>query len=113
MKLKMIWWYFFDKQRYRDYIILRWLKRAKEYYIKEANWEGMCYALVSTAPKQFSVRRYNEIRSFIPQYYPDYFDIQIIEDEFDEEGYWWPIEDRESRIKAFDKLIAEYQLLLK
>lgn len=111
MKFKIIWWYLFNKERFRNYIILRWLKKAKKFYI-EKKVDGMCWALMTTVPKKHLKLRIGSIVDVIPQYSPEYFNTRVIEEGSDE-GYWWPVKDRESRIKAFDKLIDDYQSLVK
>lgn len=118
-KLKLFYYCFFNKKKYHNYLILKWIKDAKECYLKEDWCVGMCYAFIKTIPKYFKKKFCNNcyserIKNFIPEYYPEFFGTKEIEydDELDnaiEEGYWWKHYDEESRIKAFDKLIEIYK----
>ena len=118
MKLKKIYWYFFNRQRYYNYIIYQWLIRAKEYFLAKG-CDSMCWALMSTMPIDFKcIFHYTDsssstkIASIIPYYTPDFFRTKEIEEDIDA-GYWWPKEDRKSRIEAFDILIAIYKNMTK
>lgn len=57
-----------------------------------------CFYLVS------SFNCYDDIVKAIPEYKPSTFGL----DREGAKGAWWPVCDRESRIKAFDKLIEIY-----
>lgn len=118
-KIKSLYWYFFNKKKYRNYIILNWIKKTKEYYCNE-HMPGMCYSFANTLPKYLKKEwnltepSYKKIKHFIPEYYPEFFETHEIEYDEElnnsaEEGYWWHIPDREPRIKAFDKLIEIYE----
>lgn len=83
---------------------------ARHFYvlcIKENNPEalpGMCYcihvAILHYTNAQIS---YSDIKYYIPKFNADFLNGNL------ESAYWWPIEDIESRIKAFDKLIKVYE----
>ena len=114
MKLKVIWWYFLSKDKYRTYKILCWIKAAKELYLK-GSIKGLCQSLTYTVPDIFIKEFYKinmgnqeKIKSIIPEYYPEYFRTILHPND-----YWWDISDRKSRIQAFDKLIQVYEDKLK
>lgn len=124
MKLKVIIWYLFNKDKYHTYNILKWIKKAKEYYISRINDPeykylniGMCWALVSTIPfsikKRYGKITYELLSIVIPEYTPEYFNTEEIDDESNNYGFWWPRNATQSRIEAFDKLIKVYENKLK
>lgn len=113
MKLKVLWWKYFNKPKYRTYQILCWIKATKEWYQKD-NCIGLCSTFLKTTPNY--LRKIQEnlkivyFRDFlelmIPEFYPEFFGAS-------KTMYWWPIKDTESRIKALDKLIEVYTNKLK
>lgn len=115
-KLKLLYYRFFNKKKYHNHLILKWIENAKEYYLKFEYCPGMCLALFNTIPKYFredwnKIKSYNceKIKHFIPEYHPEFFITKGIKCNGYEEGYWWKLNDKESRIKAFDKLIEIYK----
>ena len=85
-------------KEYRRRRILRDIKNAKRcYQISDA--EFMCIAF-----KRINIKYRNKpINSIIPE-----FDRKFLNAEYKDSSVWWPYQDRESRIKAFDKLIEVY-----
>ena len=80
--------------------ILRDIKRAKKYY-QEGRANYMCNALHMVDIKY----REKSIDSIIPEFNRDFLNAKY------KQYYhtaWWDSSDRESRIKAFDKLIEVY-----
>ena len=114
MKLKAIWWYLFNKDKYHTYKILCWIKAAKEDFLNCSHYKGLCSAFICTVPDcllkgYWTARSYYErIARIIPEYYPEYFGAKLGDD-----GYWWDRFDEKSRIKALDKLIEVYENKLK
>ena len=117
--MKVLYWFHFNKKKYNNYLILKWIKRAKKRYINEHK-DGMCTSLAYTIPTQIKLNiiqiyslkngNFSVIKEIIPEYYPEFFGTKKIEDCFSfNEGYWWKIEDRDSRINAFNKLIEIYE----
>lgn len=102
LMIKSFYWYFFNRKRYNTYKILKWIIKAKKYFIKY-NCDGMCIALLNTN-NHLSFYR---IKDYILEYYPKFFNT-----EEDDNGYWWKPDDKASRICAFNKLIRIYKLKL-
>lgn len=82
------------------------LVKAKRYYI---NWSmsplGMCYFINRVAREAGLIEKsgtYKEVHNLIPEFNPTYLEGS------GRTSYWWDLSDRESRIKAFDKLINLY-----
>lgn len=82
------------------------LVRAKRYYI---NWDmsmfGMCFFIEKAAVEAGLIensKNYEGVYNLIPEFNPTYLGGS------NKVSYWWDISDRESRIKAFDKLINLY-----
>ena len=114
MKLKVIWWYLFNREKYRNYKILLWIKDAKEYY-KRFIYEGLCWCFRETLPEEFitETSKGRQIEKVIPEYHPEFFSTEEICDGSIDDGFWWPGEDIKSRLKALDKLIQVYKDKLK
>jgi hypothetical protein len=84
-------------KEYRRRRILRDIKKAKRYFEKrEADY--MCYSFMLV-----SFKYYNPINSIIPE-----FNREFLNAKYERSIVWWDVNDRESRIKAFDKLIEVY-----
>lgn len=83
--------------------ILEDIKKAKQIYLKgEARF--MCYCFLKVNPQKYCF--IEDIRKIIPEFKPTTFIKNVNPDNY--YRAWWPITDRESRIKAFDKLIEIY-----
>lgn len=78
--------------------ILRDIKKAKRYF-QEGKVDYMCFAFRAVDTKY----RYKSINNIIPE-----FNREFLNAYYKEIQAWWPWSDRESRIKAFDKLIEIY-----
>lgn len=78
------------------------IKQAKQVYLdgKEC---CMCFSFMRV---EDSFLCYKDIVKRIPEFTPDFFGANKIY--LIAICYWWPIEDRQSRIKAFNKLIEIY-----
>ena len=88
------------RKEYRRRRILRDIKKAKELYeMKMANY--MCASFILVRKKYFR----QPIDSIIPEFNQDFLNAKYKQDYI---YPWWDISDRESRIKAFDKLIEVY-----
>lgn len=87
--------------------ILRKLKKAKKIFIKDC-LKCMCYALDRA---QFRINLCNEVYGKPVCYELLEYNRSFLNSttETKEGAYWWPREDREARIKAFDKLIKLYK----
>lgn len=91
------------KEKQRKKKILKDIKKAKQIFLKEEA-HFMCHCFQKVNPQKYDT--IVNIRKTIPEFQPLTF-IKI----FNPDRYfktWWPITDKESRIKAFDKLIEIY-----
>ena len=89
--------------------ILCVLYTAKSKYITDRNSNnyayGMCFYIQTCINYILKIYiDYNKIKNIIPEFIPETFGLNV-------EGsmFWWNIEDIDSRIKAFDKLIEIYK----
>lgn len=83
--------------------ILEDIKKAKQIFLKR-DASFMCYCFRKVNPiKYYTII---DIREVIPEFRPETFIKNVNPN--NHFGAWWPITDRESRIKAFDKLIEIY-----
>lgn len=78
---------------------LKIIKKAKQAYLG-----GKCLFMCQCFYRVASFKCYNDIVKVIPEYKPSTFGL----DREKIRGPWWPVADKESRIKAFDKLIEIY-----
>lgn len=85
-------------KEYRRRRILRDIKKAKRYFQKGKE-DFMCHCFMRVSTKY---RKY-PIDSIIPEFNRDFLNAN-----FNRGDVWWSWLDRESRIKAFDKLIEVY-----
>lgn len=83
---------------YRRRRILRDIKKAKRYF-QEGKNDFMCHCFMSVSTKYCKY----PIDSIIPEFNRDFLNAN-----FNIGHVWWSWLDRESRIKAFDKLIETY-----
>lgn len=76
------------------------IKQAKQVYLdgKEC---CMCFSFMRVEPSFWC---YKDIVKRIPEFTPPTFGLPFV----DINGVWWPVNDRASRLKAFDKLIEIY-----
>ena len=114
MKIKALYWCFFNKEKYRIYKILCWIRDAKKQYTKKRSRIrcGLCSSLLETVSRYFSLNIYGPergIQLIIPEYTPEFFNVERSK----VDGYWWPLDDVQSRINALDKLIQVYKDKLK
>ena len=79
--------------------ILKDIKKAKKCF-EETDALFMCVAFQMINKKY----RYNPTNSIIPEFNQDFLNAQYKQ----YRSVWWDSSDRESRIKAFDKLIETY-----
>jgi hypothetical protein len=93
-------WFTNYKEKRRRKEILKDIKKAKQYYL-EGLADCMCYCFEKVDRDKYYCC--SCIRKIIPEYNPKTLGSNIIVN-----ALWWPITDRESRIKAFDKLIEIY-----
>lgn len=78
--------------------ILRDIKRAKKCF-EEGIFDFMCHSFMTVSDKYCM----NPIDSIIPEFNRDFLNAK-----YKEGRAWWDYLDRESRIKAFDRLIEVY-----
>lgn len=104
--------------------ILELLQKAKELYFENRGKAGMCWC-IKIIVNQNKTRKeqsdkghvpYTSIKAQIPEFNPFYLEApevqcKILGNPFLEIGleFWWDINDSESRIEAFDKLIKAYE----
>lgn len=93
-------WFSNYKEKRRRKQTLEIIKKAKLLYLKRKE-PFMCLCFISAESSFFC---YEDIVKEIPEFKPSTFGFNV--DNI--EGGWWPLKDRESRIKAFDKLIEIY-----
>ncbi len=87
-----------EKQRRKQ--TLKIIKKAKQAYLdKKSRYMCRCFYIVNSS---FSCYEY--IVNEIPEFKPSTFGLYIK----DIKSGWWNTRDRESRIKAFNKLIEIY-----
>ena len=110
-------------------LIIDLLKQSKELYLQEIEgkdyirFPGMCWCIKTIANKGKSRIEQNNkghvpykiIKAQIPEFSPTYLKSYKVE-YFASRPYlqiglefWWDVDDTESRIKAFDKLIELYE----
>lgn len=90
--------------------ILNVLQKAKADYIEleiasGPNGCGMCYYIDChiMLTNLFVSSDYTYIKNIIPEFNREFLNSDSTN------IYWWPVDDIESRIKAFDKLITIYE----
>lgn len=89
------------KERRRRKAILKDIKKAKQFYVnRRERFMCKCFFRVDFVKYTY----YDNIRQRIPEFTPETFKIG----QGNVFTYWWDPRDRESRIKAFDKLIEIY-----
>lgn len=89
--------------------ILCVLYAAKVKFIADRNTFGypfgMCFYIQNCISFIFNTHiYYDEIKNIIPEFIPETFGLTI-----NNNNHWWNINDINSRIKAFDKLIEIYK----
>ena len=89
------------KERRRRKSILKDIKKAKILYI---NGRAHCIYHSFNVVDANKYDNYYEIQKNIPEFNPELFNVvpRTVR------GFWWSFDDRDSRIKAFDKLIEIY-----
>lgn len=92
-------WFSNYKEKQRRKQVLRIIINAKQEYL-DNNQDFMCFCFCRVA----SFKCYDDIVKRIPEFKPSTFG----SDRENAKGAWWSTIDRESRIKAFDKLIEIY-----
>lgn len=97
-------WFFNYKEKRRRKNILKDIKKAKQYYLEGLS-DCMCYCFAKVDRDKYYCC--SSIRKIIPEYTPKTFGSNAILGTI-RGSLWWDITDRESRIKAFDKLIEIY-----
>ena len=88
-------------ERRRRKTILKDIKEA-EYIYRCGQTPFMCHCFMKVDNDKYGC--YEKIREIIPEFKPETFN--VCPSNID--GSWWHPSDRESRIKAFDKLIEIY-----
>lgn len=80
---------------------LKDIKKAKDIYVSGSTI-GMCQSF--SWVNNIAYGNYAKIRERIPEFKPETFNVdpELLDD------FWWRLSDRDSRIKAFDKLIEIY-----
>ena len=121
--LKNFWNKLFSKKVVKDLThsspvpaatIVEVLKCAKERYINKNLNIGMCFCIYTSMRailnKSFAndheyliINDYKYLNRYIPEFNPKFLNGNS------KSVYWWPLNDVESRIKAFDKLISIYE----
>ncbi len=89
------------KERRRRKAILKDIKKAKDIYIS-CKTPFMCHCFILVDYDKYGC--YEKIRERIPEFKPETFNVYLA----GVYTHWWRPSDRESRIKAFDKLIEIY-----
>ena len=89
--------------------ILCVLYTAKAKFIADRNIDsymlGMCFYIQNCINFIFNTYIcYTEIKNIIPEFAPETFGSTV-----NHNNFWWNVDDIDSRIKAFDKLIEIYK----
>lgn len=93
-------WFSNYREKRRRKRILKIIKKAKQAYLDgRSPFMCNCFQMV-----EYSFNCYDDIVREIPEFKPSTFGLHV--DEI--KGSWWKLSYRESRIKAFDKLIEIY-----
>lgn len=103
-------------------LISELLTEAKNLYLKNIGKAGMCWCIKVIANQNKTQKEqsdkgqipYSDIVKQIPEFNPNFFNIPLKylwKQNLSYAGldFWWDINDSESRIKAFDKLIGLYE----
>ena len=94
-------WFSNYKEKRRRKQILKIIKQAKQVFLNGCSpYMCECFYLVESSFNSC----YRNIVDKIPEFNPENFDFTCK----NPDGAWWHHKDRESRIKAFDKLIEIY-----
>ena len=83
--------------------ILKDIKKAKQIFL-QGEIRFMCNCFLEVNPRKYDTMI--NIGKIIPEFKPTTFIKNVNPNNYFRA--WWPITDRESRIKAFDKLIEIY-----
>lgn len=89
------------KERRRRKAILKDIKEAKSIYLSGRE-RCMCLSFFAVDTDKYI--DYDKIQRRMPEFKPDTFNVNP----HAVGGFWWNVNDRDSRIKAFDKLIEIY-----
>lgn len=95
-------WFSNYKEKRRRKQILKDIKKAKQVFLNGGKFMCLCFREVN--PEKYNTC--DSIRKTIPEFKPLTFTNRFVPDKYF--SAWWPHADRESRIKAFDKLIEIY-----
>lgn len=97
------------------------LKKSKELYLENQGKTGMCWCIKVIANEGKSKEElqkighvpYTYIKAIIPEFTPEFFGATPRRKKVKAFNigleFWWDVNDSESRIKAFDKLIKLYE----
>ena len=106
-------------------LISELLTEAKKLYLKNIGKAGMCWCIKVIANEGKSREElqkighvpYTYIKAIIPEFTPEFFGAtprrKCVKAFNIGLEFWWDINDSESRIKAFDKLIKLYENVYK
>ena len=90
-------------ERRRRKSILKDIKKAKDIYLRHgSSYMCICFAEVSNEKYGWGS---DQIRERIPEFNMEFLNATRTSCDG---GAWWPADDRNSRIEAFDKLIEIY-----
>lgn len=81
------------------------LEDAREEFIRDEDIKGMCRALYRVIQRKHSIRMWEVSPASI---FPEFNQATLSGNDLTG-GFWWREDDRESRVKAFDKLIDIYR----
>ena len=87
--------------RIKTYIVL---EKAKE-RIENGDNRFCCYSICNVLIVYLSYVKINNINKLIPKFNSKY----LTGEEKSSNNYWWDENDKESRIKALDRLVKEYK----
>lgn len=96
-------WFSNYKENRRREQILKTIKEAKQVYL-DGKSPFMCVCFQMVYHNNFPFCCYDDIVREIHEFKPSTFGVRVR----NVKGGWWEMSDRESRIKAFDKLIEIY-----
>ena len=87
-------------------LIVDVLKEAKEFLLKSNEYTGMCECIKCVC--ELNSIKYTTLYC-IKQNIPEFNSIYLTGKDIPVFLFWWPLGDKQSRIKAFNKLINFYK----
>lgn len=99
-----------EEEKNRIKFVLKICKEARNLYVyNKREPMGMCRCFVIVLCRYYRIPpSLDEVKKLIQEFRRETFNVSS-----NGSSYWWPLSDRGSRIKAFNKLIIIYEQKLK